>query len=287
MNCKLCKSAPPIKESHVVPRFMGKYIKKNSPFGNMLNLWSRKPEYDLHKGPYFCAKCDNEIISGWENYFSKNVWGKPFISGNQWTQPESLNFILSLAYRYAIHFVETSPIPKNRLYSECVRIKTESAIRDHSHIGKNIFIYPYVHQEISTNCSLLPGVNHLLSLAVHGESLPQEEDLPNAFLVLAPKMTFLFCDADLVNSLANEISKPVHLLPGKPFDPISSNIDMPNFLSSIFNRLVNHGQTHQKQLGRWKKMAYGADKLLNPDKMCYVAQSQDQTLLNWKRIHCR
>lgn len=262
---------------------MSKHLKKNSPFGYMLNLWSKKPEHDLHKGPYLCAKCDNEMISGWEGFFASHIWRNPLNANNYWGTEESLNFILSLAYRYAIHFIETSPIKANRGYSKCVIKRTEGAIRDNSRIGRSLFIYPYIHQEITQDLTLLPGVNHLLSLAVHGQSLPKEGNLPNAFLVIVPKMVFLFCDQDL--SMVNEesLKKPVHLEPGKSFDASSSNTDMPIFLSTIINKLVNHGQSHQKEIGRWKRLAYGADKILHPDKICYVAQNQDQSLLNWQR----
>jgi len=286
LTCYFCKSATPIKDSHVVPNFMSKHIKKNSPFGYMLNLWSKKPEHDLHKGPYFCRKCDNEVISGWESFFASKVWRDPLNANNYWGSEESLNFILSLAYRYAIHFIETSPVAANKPYSTCVMKIAENAIRDHSQIGRSVFIYPYVHQKIEKDCDFIPGVNHLLSLAAHGESLPKEGGLPNAFLVIVPKMIFLFCDRDLSSVSEKSFQSPVQLEPGKSFDASLSNTDMPIFLSSIINRLINHGQSHQKNIGRWKKMAYGADKLINPDKICYVAQKQDQSLLNWQRKNC-
>jgi len=265
---------------------MSKHIKKNSPFGYMLNLWNKKPKHDLHKGPYFCRTCDNEVISGWEDFFASKIWREPLNANNHWSNEESLNFILSLAYRYSIHFIETSPIMANHDYSECVMKIAEDAIRDNSKVGKSIFIYPYVHQEITQDCDFLPGVNHLLSLAAHGESLPKEGNLPNAFLVIVPKMIFLFCDQDLSSVGEESLKSPVHLIPGNSFDASSSNTDMPIFLSSIINKLINHGQSHQKNIGRWNKMAYGTDKFINPSKICYVAQSQDQTLLNWQRRNC-
>lgn len=286
MTCYFCKSAPPIKDSHVVPNFMSKHIKKNSPFGSMLNLWSKKPEHDLHKGSYFCRTCDNEVISRWEGFFSSKICREPLNADNHWGAEESLNLILSLAYRYAIHFIEASPITANQEYSKCVMKITENSIRDNSMVGRSVFIYPYVHQEITQHCTFLPGVNHLLSLAIHGESLPKEGGLPNAFLVIVPKMIFLFCDQDLSAVCDENLKKPVHLVPGMSFDASSSNTDMPIFLSSILNRLINQGQSHQKDIGRWKKMAYGTDKILNPNKICYVAQGQDQSLLNWQRENC-
>lgn len=286
MNCYLCKSAPPIKDSHVVPNFMSKHIKKNSPFGYMLNVWSKKPKHDLHKGPYFCKKCDNEVISGWEGFFANKIWRDPLGGNSYWGARESLSFILSLAYRYAIHFIETSPMPGNLTYSRCVLKVMEDAILDNSKVGKSLFIYPYVHQEITDSCALIPGINHLLSLAAHGQSLPKEGALPNAFLVIVPKMIFLFCDQNLATVNEESLADPVHLEPGRNFDPLTSNTDMPIFMSSILNGLINAGVSHQKNIGRFKKMAYGTDKILNPNKICYEAQSQDQLLSNWQRKNC-
>jgi hypothetical protein len=226
------------------------------------------------------------VISGWENFFASKIWRDPLNANNHWGDEGSLNFILSLVYRYGIHSIETSSTTVNQDYLKCVVKIAENAIRDNSKVGSSVFIYPYVHQAITQDCNFLPGVNHLLSLAAHGESLPKEGNLPNAFLIIVPKMVFLFCDQDLSTVCEESLTSPVHLVPGKFFDAPSSNTDMPIFLSSIINRLINHGQSHQKNIGSWKKMAYGTDKIMNPGKICYVAQNQDQSLLNWQRRNC-
>lgn len=287
MLCKYCNGAPPIRASHVVPRFMGEHIKRNSPFGHLLNTWSRKSAFDLHKGPYFCTKCDNELFSSWENFFSRFTWHNPLDTNAKWNDERSIKFALSLAYRYTIHFLETSPIVANRPYSDFMRNLTESALRNNACVGHSIYIYPYVHQSISNECSLLPGVNHLFSLAAHAESLPQEGDLPNSMLVIVPKVAFLFCDRDLSTCKNNKMQNPCSLSSGSAFNPATANTDMPAFISSVLNRVIGHGQAHQKQLGRWNRMAYGTDKLLNPGKICYVAQKQDQNLLDWQKANCR
>jgi hypothetical protein len=284
--CKFCNNAPPIRESHVVPRAMGMYIKKNSPFGYMLNLWKEKPVFDLLKGPYFCAKCDNNVFGAWEGFFLSQVWKDPLHFNAKWTAPASINFVLLLAYRYAIHFLETSPIAAMRPYSEFIRDLAESAMDNNTLVGKSIFIYPYVHRAITNDCSLLPGVNHLLSLTIHGQSLPQEGDLPNAILVIVPKVIFLFSDRDLSGCNDNKVKNPCSLTLGGSFNATTANTDLPSFLYSVLNKIIGKSTAHQKQLGRWKRMAYGTDKLLNPSKVCYVAQKQDQDLLNWQKEKC-
>jgi hypothetical protein len=266
--CNYCGAAPTIANSHVVSRFLGAYIKKNSPFGHMMNLWERQPQYDLHKGPYLCAKCDNDVFGSWETYYSQNVWPDPINAKSQWGDVRTINFILSLAYRYTLHFLVTSPMTASAPYSIYFRDLTARALKASGEIDKSVFVYPYVHQPITRDCTLLPGVNHLLNLGVHGESCPREGDLPNAVLVMTPKVLALVCDGELGASVDCTMKNPRYLAVGLPFDPLSKNRDMPNFLSSKLNGYIGQGQGHQKQLGRWKRLAYGADRVLNPNKMC-------------------
>lgn len=284
--CGYCASAPTIDNSHVVPDFMGRYIKQNGPFGNLLNLWNTKPRLDIHKGPYLCQKCDNEVFSAWETAFSNGAWRRPF-DKLAWTTEPAVRFLVSLVFRYALHFIETSPIPGNRSYSEYVRNMSMAALRDPSRIGRSCHLYPFVHRPITSNCSLIPGINHFLSLAVHGQSLPKEGDLPNSFLVVVPKVCFLFCDGELSTCKDNTMLNPSGLTVGGKFDPATANTDMPQFLHTVLNRAVGQGQAHQKSLGRWKNMAYGVDKLANPRKACYTAAAQDRELLLWQRANCR
>ncbi len=285
-TCNFCGNAPTIENSHVVPNFVGKYIKKNSPFGYLLNSWSSKQAFDIHKGPYLCAACDNILFSTWERNFSSTVWLDPINFRDEWGNKENILFVLSLAYRYALHFIETSPIVSNRPYSEHIRDMTKSALIDPSIVGSSVFIYPYVHRPILEECKLLPGVNHFLTLAIHGQSLPQEGDLPNSFLIVIPKVLFLICDRDLSACNDNEISYPQQINIGCAFDAQAANLDMPVFLSSVLNRCINNSQSHQKDIGKWKRLAFGADKMMNPTKACYIAQNGDRELLRWQRKNC-
>lgn len=285
--CNFCGSAPAIANSHVVPKFMGTYIKNNSPFGYMLNVWARKLQYDLYKGPYLCATCDNKVFSAWESHYARHVWPNPLATMTAWGDLETINFLLCIAYRYAIHFLATSPIAANAARSIFIRDLCQKALKQSGEIGKSVFVYPYVHQPISQTCDLLAGVNHLLELAVHAEHLPITGSLPRAILLLTPKVLTLICDGDLGASPDCTMKAPIFLKVGTSFSPSTQNQDMPWFLSSILNGYVGQGQGHQKELGRWKRLAYGADKLIRPGKMCYVVNRQDQALHDWQKANCR
>lgn len=285
--CDFCKSSPTIRNSHVVPNFVGKHIKANSPFGFVLNTWMTKPQYDIFKGPYLCARCDNETFSSWENFYASNIFRRPGEASSEWGNEDAILFVLSLAYRYTLHFLLTSPIRGHRPYTEQYRDRLKAAMQNPSSVGKSLYVYPYVHRVIESECGMLPGVNHLLQLAIHSECLPREGDLPNAMLVIIPNTIFLYCDADLSVSRDSKIQNPVSLSIGSSLDVEQANVEMPRFLKTILNRLVGHGQNHQRLLGRWKKLAYGADKLLNPEKICYVADEQDKQLAVWRSANCR
>jgi hypothetical protein len=251
----------------------------------MLNTWDRKLRLDLYTGPYLCAQCDNVLFSGWEDHFSRRVWLNLLRANLQWTHERSLKFLVSLGYRYAIHFLATSPIEFRRPYYVYLRDLMERALRDPSQIGTSLYIYPYVHQPILKDCQLLAGVNHLLNLGVNGQALPGEVGLSDALVIMRPKILLLFCDRDLRRSPGNEMRLPQALIPGRLFDAQHSNTDMPQFMKVVLNRWIGQGQAHQKSVGRWK-IAYGRDRIQNPQKVCYTATDQDRELLLWQRANC-
>lgn len=282
--CDYCSADNTIDNSHVVPNFVGKYIKENSSTGKLLNSWERKPQQDIFKGKYLCEKCDNEVFSSWEKEFANTIWRDPEHSEEHWNNESTIKFILSLAYRYALHFLETSPMPKNRAYTECVRSKTLAALKDSDLVGKEIFIYPYVFQPIVQDTKLIPGINHFLNLAIHGQSLPKENDYPNAFLIVIPRMMFLICDSDLSDSSAvSEIIGLNQLMKNGEFFPLQSNTNLPEFIYPVLNGYIGGSQGHQKDIRRWDETKYKSDEELHPDKVCYQVRKLDSQLFNWKR----
>lgn len=270
-----------------MPRFLARYIKDNSPSGYMLNTWQERPQYDLNKGSYLCATCDNEVFSKWENHFRLNVWPRLIDPGPKWNDEDTLKFLVSLAYRYTLHFLATSPIAGNRAYSTFMRNLMQGALKDVNTIGQSLYVYPYVYRTITAECALLPGVNLLLSLGVHGRSLPAEGLLPDAMLVMIPSLLVLFCVSDLAACGApSNMKSPKSLCIGGVFDPRAENVDMPVFLYHLLNEYIGNSQAHQKHLGLWRKFAHHADQWVHPTKICYVANRLDKVLLDWQKINC-
>ena len=132
----------------------------------------------------------------------------------------------------------------------------------------------------------MPGVNHFLNLAFHAVSLPEEDGLPNAFLLILPSMMFLITDGDLSLAPANELANAKELQSGMRNEWRASNTNMPEFLSTILNRCVGQSQAHQRNINLWYKISYGIDKLIHPNKLCYKCQELDSNLLRWQRKNC-
>ena len=265
---------------------MGRYLKKNSSTGKLLNLWKTKPQGDIWTGPYLCAHCDNVVFSQWEGHYSKSVWLNPKAASTQWGDTSSIRFLVSLLFRYCVHALATSPSTGNRPYNKHFRDLAVGILKDPLTLKSNLFIYPFVYEPIVESCSLITGVNQLLNCSIFGVPLPQEDDLPNAYLLVFPKTMLLICDGNLNSATANEVKPATHLELNKSFDT-SSNRQMPEFLHQILNTQIGQGQAHQKSIGLWDKVKYRLDKLLSSSKATYVAAAQDKKLQDWQRTNCR
>ena len=100
MLCKLCGSDSPLKESHIIPRFIGRWMKKTSPtpyfrYGGDMD----KRTQDLGKMKLLCGDCEN-LFSGWETKFAKEVF-YPMSNGRPrlWYKNWMLKFASSLTWR--------------------------------------------------------------------------------------------------------------------------------------------------------------------------------------------
>lgn len=286
MNCHFCNLNPPITNSHVVPKFIVKYIKQNSPVGFLLNSWSMRKAQDGIIGPYLCNSCDNVLFSGWENHFKKTVFDCADCDSASWSDCESIKFILSIIFRYTVHFLETSPTTLNKENNERFKKLSYDAINNLSSVGSSIFIYPYVFRPITSNCKFTPGINHFLNLAFHAISLPKEEDLPNAFLVILPSILILATDSDLSNVAGNKLVNIKDLRLSPSISVKTSNTNLPEFVAPILNKCIGQTQGHQRTMRLWNRIAYGADKLLYPNKMAYKSQKWDTELLLWQQTNC-
>ena len=72
-SCALCKKEKPLQISHIMPSFVGKWLKESSATGFMREL--RAPNeriQDVWKTQLLCRDCE-QLLSGFETYFAKEI----------------------------------------------------------------------------------------------------------------------------------------------------------------------------------------------------------------------
>lgn len=122
--CKLCQNNPELVDSHIIPDFVGRWIKNTSGTGKLRNPETiNKRVQDLVKCKLLCSECES-IFQKYEDYFSKNIF-KPFLMSYL---PEFqydnrlLKFIVSLSWRILVY-----SMPDIRWKTEKHKIQAEQA----------------------------------------------------------------------------------------------------------------------------------------------------------------
>lgn len=103
--CKLCNNYEQIQNSHVIPNFIHKWMKKTSYTGNIRT--SENPN-KINQGGYkeymLCSTCE-QLFSKWENYFAE-IHFKPLINESV-VKNYNINlskFVVSIAWRVLVSF---------------------------------------------------------------------------------------------------------------------------------------------------------------------------------------
>lgn len=72
--CALCHESKELKESHFIPKFVGKWLKKTSATGYLRNIDNiNKRQQDIIKDYLLCNDCEL-IFSSWEKQFSEKIF---------------------------------------------------------------------------------------------------------------------------------------------------------------------------------------------------------------------
>ena len=102
--CNLCGSNLPLKQSHIIPRFIGKWM-KDTAFTPYIRFGMdiEKRHQDLLKLKLLCGECENRI-SAWETKFANEVFyptvdGKTTFRYRDWF----VKFAASLSWRALQH----------------------------------------------------------------------------------------------------------------------------------------------------------------------------------------
>ncbi|WP_437720967.1 hypothetical protein [Sorangium sp. So ce861] len=104
--CRLCKVDKVLRQSHVVPKFVFRWLKKSSP-GHLRTV--ETPNRRSQDGPtraWLCDDCEQRL-SGWENEFAAKVFEPlhqdPLRRAGVRYESWALNFAVSISWR-TLHF---------------------------------------------------------------------------------------------------------------------------------------------------------------------------------------
>ncbi|RTL35116.1 MAG: hypothetical protein EKK48_29945 [Candidatus Melainabacteria bacterium] len=100
--CMLCQKKPPIKNSHLFPKFVGRWLKDTGTAYFRAATTPNRREEDTTRLPMLCSDCES-LFSGWESKFAERVF-RPFqedkssflkFDYSNWFA----NFVISISWR--------------------------------------------------------------------------------------------------------------------------------------------------------------------------------------------
>ncbi len=106
-KCALCDKAKELRISHIVPKFVAKWIKKTSIVGKLRNLENKRVQ-DSTKLYLLCEECEQKF-SIFENYFADNIF-HPTVNMKSKDVKYDINllkFIVSVSWRILYLIIST------------------------------------------------------------------------------------------------------------------------------------------------------------------------------------
>lgn len=285
--CYYCKVGVPIKMSHIVPKFVIKYVRENC-IGDLRYNWdSHAFAHRMIAGPYFCRQCENDTFGhDWEGPFSQQVFPDPLAAGAIWGQDANLSFTVLMCFRYAVHSLVVDPLESNQPIGIKFRDIAFKTLQDLNEVGKSLFVYPYAYRPITKSSVLKPHVNNFLSLGFTDMFIHAKNGLPDAYLVVLPRILLLFSEADLTAIGNPDYANLDGLTRNKILNMMTANCNLPELLHDKINEAV--GKTLQDQTNRndWDAYADSNERNKNPDAVSWAAHDHDQMLKDWQRANC-
>ncbi len=191
--CILCKINPPIENSHIVPKFALKRLKKGNPIGSLIHSAKiNKVEQDGWKKNYLCNNCEQRF-SKLEGWFCKNVYD-PFIQKNLNSFSYDLKlmeFSVSLYFRYNQLVIDSND--KDQNCSEITQILDDFSNRLIAFDYQNVYSYLSFHQEVTRlDQGYVPGINTYFFECIDGGMFDYYIDNSHKFWVMFVKMPYLY-----------------------------------------------------------------------------------------------
>jgi hypothetical protein len=109
--CRLCQQDRPLRDSHIIPRFVSKWLLDSSPTGGLRDLATpNRRRQDIPTLPLLCADCE-QIFSRWESTFAARLFfplhrnEANSITYDSW----GLKFASSIVWRVLTESLERGP----------------------------------------------------------------------------------------------------------------------------------------------------------------------------------
>ncbi len=149
-ECALCKEPKELRNSHIIPKFASKWIKKTSKTGKLRDL-DHKRVQDSLKFPLLCEECEQRI-SKFENYFAEMIFYPTVkLNSNDVNYNKNLlKFIVSVNWRV----INTVPILMKKSLKEVSHHLVECEKNWRDYLNGNIDNPLSSHYLIHTVCLL-------------------------------------------------------------------------------------------------------------------------------------
>lgn len=180
-GCALCEKLKELKESHIIPKFIGKWLKDTSATGYLrLATEPNLRRQDLIKMPLLCHECE-EKFSVYEKRFAEKIF-IPFQKGNKEFHYEEwlVSFIISISWRIIVssEFDYLKPQFKNEVL-KAMEVWRRFLNGENNNRGKykhHIFFLDYI-QSVSPDLEIHKHMNSYLLRAVDSTLIDSELDV--------------------------------------------------------------------------------------------------------------
>ena len=139
-QCRLCNKQKSLVESHIIPKFIGRWLIKTSATGYLRDI--NKPNLrcqDIIKTKLLCKQCE-DILSDHESYFADNIFhpymNRPSHIYNLSYTNQLSKFCAGLSWRVLIYLTEINAIHNNSEFENTKEALRNYILGDSDNLGQ-------------------------------------------------------------------------------------------------------------------------------------------------------
>lgn len=170
-QCILCRVRPPIKNSHVVPKFAVKRLKAGNPIGTLVHTnVPRQIFQDAWKGDFLCEECEKAFCV-WEDWVCKKVY-EPFLKNGKinigYDEKFGL-FAASLCFRFIQFIAERNPEKEMTPLLKAMFENLRENLFKKNFLGIRSYLYAQFLEPVTSLGQFPPGVNTYFFESIDGQ----------------------------------------------------------------------------------------------------------------------